>query len=368
MEQHLTSVVTGLLDRGRRVTVVARECSLPLHPRLRFVRVPGPKRPFSIAYPWFFLVGSVAVWRHRTGCLHTTGAVVTNRADASTVHFCHRAFQAHERSLRASRRGLTYRLNAWVASYMSRVAEWYCYRPSRTRRLVAVSRGVAAELRRFYPAMAGSISVIPNGVDRDAFRSRESVRRQTRAELGLADDDLVALFVGGEWPRKGLRFAIDAIGRVPDWRLIVLGEGDTTYYRQLAEAARADGRIDFLGRRADTEPFYAAADAFLLPTAYEVFPLVVLEAAAAGVPLLATRVNGVEDILVDGENGWFVEPNGAAIAARLAELQRDQALRRRMGEAARAATEPYTWDRSVEAYVQLYEELDSDRERAVAGR
>jgi UDP-glucose:(heptosyl)LPS alpha-1,3-glucosyltransferase len=242
---------------------------------------------------------------------------------------------------------------------MSRLAEWYCYRPSRTRRLVAVSSGVAAELKRFYPAMAGSIDVVPNGVDRDAFRPQESIRRRMRRDLGLADGDLMALFVGGEWPRKGLRFAIDAIGRLPDWRLIVLGAGDDAHYRELARRAGADGRIDFLGLRPDAVSFYAAADAFLLPTAYEVFPLVVLEAAAAGLPLLVTRVNGVEDILVHGDNGWFIEPEGAMIAARLAELQRNEALRRKMGAAARAATTAYTWERSVEAYVQLYDELDS---------
>jgi glycosyltransferase involved in cell wall biosynthesis len=360
MQQQLASIVTGLLERGRRVTIVARECSLPPHPRLRWVRIPGPARPFSIAYPWFFLLGSLAVRRHRNGFLHTTGAVVANRADASTAHFCHRAFHVRESVQRASRRGFGYRLNAWVATCMSRLAESYCYRPSRTRRLVAVSSGVAAELRRFYPAMAGSIDVVPNGVDRNAFRPREDIRRRMRADLGLANGDLMALFVGGEWPRKGLRFAIDAIARVPDWRLVVLGAGDAGRYSELAKRAGADGRINFLGLRSDAGPFYAAADAFLLPTAYEVFPLVVLEAAAAGLPLLVTRVNGVEDILVHGENGWFIEPDGAMIAACLAELQRNEALRRRMGAAARAATGPYTWERSVEAYSQLYDELDSD--------
>src|SRR5438105_1910614 len=91
MELQLRTLVAGLLNRGHSVTVIARKCSVPQHDRLRWVRVPGPSRPFLLAYLWFFLFGSIYTWRHRRGLLHTTGAIVTNRADIAAVHYCHHA-------------------------------------------------------------------------------------------------------------------------------------------------------------------------------------------------------------------------------------------------------------------------------------
>jgi UDP-glucose:(heptosyl)LPS alpha-1,3-glucosyltransferase len=102
---------------------------------------------------------------------------------------------------------------------------------------------------------------------------------------------------------------------------------------------------------------YAAADAFVLPTAYEAFPLVALEAAASGVPLLVTAVNGVEDLLQDGHGGWFIVPEGQDIARRLNQLRSDPELARAMPARARAAAARYSWEAMVEAYLAIYQEL-----------
>ena len=171
MERQLAELVVGLLGREYRVTVVARRCEVAPHPHLRWIRVPGPSRPFSVAYPWFFLIGSLLVWHLREGLLHTTGAVVLNNADVSTVHFCHRAVRQRTTLLRASRQGMLYRLNAWMASRMSLLAERFCYRPRRTRHLVAVSNGVAQEIVSLFPAIAGKSETIS---DRKSTRLNSS--------------------------------------------------------------------------------------------------------------------------------------------------------------------------------------------------
>jgi UDP-glucose:(heptosyl)LPS alpha-1,3-glucosyltransferase len=103
-------------------------------------------------------------------------------------------------------------------------------------------------------------------------------------------------------------------------------------------------------------PLYAAADAFILPTAYEAFPLVTLEAAASGLPLLVTRVNGVEDLLQEGRNGWFVSPEGRDIARRLNELAADGALARRMSAEARSAAAGFSWEAMTAGYLSVYAE------------
>jgi glycosyltransferase involved in cell wall biosynthesis len=321
------------------------------------VRVRGPRRPFSLWYPWFCLFGSLAVWRHRGGGLvHTTGALVANRADLSTVHFCHLAYHRRAESARAARASLAYRLNGWVAGKMSRIAERYCYRRAVTERLVAVSDGVARELRREFPAAA--VSVVPNGVDTEVFAPDAEVRERVRAELGIDPGALVVLFVGGEWDRKGLRYAIEGVARAPAWCLVVVGGGDAERHAALAARAGAGSRVRFVGAVSSAAPYYPAADAFLLPTAYETFSLVTFEAAASGLPLLVSRASGVEEILVEGRNGWFVDRDAGMIAERLEALE-DEEVRRSYGRAAREDSARFGWDRAVEGYDRLYREPTS---------
>jgi glycosyltransferase involved in cell wall biosynthesis len=356
MERMLAELIRRLLDQGRRVVVISRSCEIPPHPALRWVRVPGPARPFAIAYPWFFLVGTLITWRQRRGVLHTTGAIVRNRADLSTIHFCHHAARERMPLLRTSRASLHYRVNAWIATVMSRVGERSCYRPSRTRHLVAVSAGLGRELREYFPAMAEATVVIPNGVDRVEFQPNPETRSRIRRELGLQSDDLVATFVGSEWEGKGLRFLVEALREATDWHLLVIGRGDESRYRRHSEKY-APGRVHFIGETHSIADYYAAVDVFALPSVYESFSMSAHEAAASGLAVLITRVSGAEDLLVDGRDGWFIERDPALISDRLRRLSSDRRLLARMGAAAREATERMGWEHAAEAYQRLYEEL-----------
>jgi glycosyltransferase involved in cell wall biosynthesis len=354
MERQLTELVTGILRRGVRVTVIARRCELPPHPQLRFIRVPGPGRPFVIAFPWFFLVASLLTLRHRRGLLHTTGAIIFNRAELSTVHHLHHATHATGGFVSRSRDSLPHRLNARCAEPMKRVGEQWCYRPAVTGHVVGDSLGLARELTEHFPRMAVRASVIPLGVDHGRGDDSSSQREAIRAELSVPPGQHLALFVGGDWERKGLRLAIEAVARTRDWHLLVVGSGDIAGSRRIAATAGSEARTHFAGTPPRTGPYYAAADAFLLPTAYETFSLVTHEAAAAGLPLLVTRVSGVEDILVDGVNGWFIDREPAHIADRLNAVGMDAELRRHMGDASRHSVEGFTWAATVDAYHSLY--------------
>lgn len=350
MELQLTELITGLLDSGVEVTVISWTCHLPEHPRLRWVRVPGPSRPFAIAYPWFLLVASLLTRLKGRGVVHSTGAIVLNRVGVCTVHYCHRAATQASNFSRASQGGVAYRLNARISEAMKRLGERFVYRPGRVGRLVGVSEGVADELRDHYPAMRDRAIVIPNGVDTEMFHPPS-----TRSAEGLPDR-VNALFVGSEWERKGLAVAIEALRHAPEARLTVVGEGHEASFRSLAEDVGVGSRVEFAGPTSDVAPAFRGADVFVLPTAYETFSLVTYEAAASGLPLLVTRVNGVEDLLRDGENGWFVRRDAEDVGARLQVLSRDSALRRSMGEAARRDSLDHSWARVVERYEGVYRE------------
>lgn len=366
MERQSEQLVRRLLDAGRPVTVVARSCALEPQAGLRFRRVPTPRRPATLGYPAFFALASLLLLpprRRGERLLHATGAIVANRADVATVHYCHRAAAARVEGSRASRPSVPYRLNAALAGALARGGEAWCYRPARTRLLCAVSGGVADELRACFPPMERAVRAVANGVDARAFRPDADARRELRATLGVEDGVPLALFVGGDWERKGLPHAVDALALAPAWRLAVAGGGDPEPLLARARRAGTDARLLLLGPVREMPRLYAAADAFVLPTAYEAFPLVALEAAASGLPLLVARVNGVEELLEDGRAGWFVARDAEAIARRLNELHADPALAARMGAAARAAARRFSWEAMADGYLSLYAELEQGAAR-----
>jgi UDP-glucose:(heptosyl)LPS alpha-1,3-glucosyltransferase len=165
------------------------------------------------------------------------------------------------------------------------------------------------------------------------------------------------VFVGGDWERKGLRHAIEALELAPSWRLLVVGDGDVKRYRAIARTSGVEAKVRFEGRQSDVARLYAAGDAFVLPTAYEAFPLVSLEAAAAGLPLLISRVNGVEELLEPGRNGWFIARDRHDIAARLRALEANPDLMQEMRARAMRAISRYAWSQVVDSYARVYHDL-----------
>ena len=210
MERQLAELVVGLRRAGREVRVIARTCELPADVGVAFHRVRGPSRPFLVAYPWFALVGSLLVWRHRRGVVQATGAIVFNRVDAIAVHCCH---QVHRASPNRPLPLLRWYVRA--VGLVQRVCERLCFRANRAATFVCVSDGVATEMREHFPELADRVVAIHNGVDTGTFapgtRAREA--GALRERLGVAPERLVLAFVGGDWGHKGLRTVIEALAR-----------------------------------------------------------------------------------------------------------------------------------------------------------
>jgi glycosyltransferase involved in cell wall biosynthesis len=356
MEVVLSRLISGLAASGERITVVARTCAIESSPNIRFCRVRAPARPFVLAYPWFAIAGWLSLARHRRGIVHATGALVPGRVDVISVHLLHNATAARTAQARASRRSWLFRTHAQLAAILARCVERRVYRPRHARAFVAVSDGVAGELREAFPAVAGCVVTIPNGVDTDLFHP-DAPARGRRAALGLPAAGLVALFVGSEWARKGLRQAIEALPMAPDWHLAVVGSGDRDAYAELARGHGVLERVHFVGVSERVAEYYRAVDAFLLPTQYETFSLATYEAAASGLPLLACNVSGIRDLIVDGRNGFFIPLDPDVIAARLRLLGSDASLRDDFGRAARAASLQFGWGATVARHRSLYAQL-----------
>ena len=316
-----------------------------------------PARPIPLRLLAFFVRVSVPLARTRVELVHSLGAIAPNHADVVTVQYCHAGSLA--KTGRLAPRGATRlrTVNRVVARVMAIAAERFSYRPTRVRLFASVSAGIADELEEHYPGIP--ISITPNGVDLDRFKP-DPERRSEFRKVQRVGDDFVCLFVGGDWDRKGLGLVISALAEMRNAhqiRLWVVGRGDASRFRRFAEELDVADRISFFGSRPDTERFYQAADVFALPTEYEAAPLVAYEASACGLPVVATCVNGIADLVVDGETGILVTRTPDDIARALQALATDPDLRRRMGEAARRRASAFSWDRSAESVVRVYEQL-----------
>ncbi|HEX8294982.1 MAG TPA: glycosyltransferase family 4 protein [Chthoniobacteraceae bacterium] len=192
------------------------------------------------------------------------------------------------------------------------------------RSVIANSRLVQAEIVERFGYPVEQIHVIYNGVP--PFHPPVDARAATRRELGLKEEDYVLLFAGSGWERKGLRFAIEAMGslRGRNTKLLVAGRGSP-------RTQPSSHRVRFLGPVGEMARYLAAADAFVLPTLYEPFSNACLEALAAGLPVITTRHNGFTEIIAPGEDGEIInDPREIGSLVDAIEAWRDPARREAM--------------------------------------
>lgn len=249
----------------------------------------------------------------------------------------------------------------------------------RADRIVVSTLAEQTQLRFLYQADDRKLETIPPGVDLQHFYPIPA--DEAKLFVGLKPDDRMVLFVGRIEPLKGVETLIRAMSRKPagaDRRpvhlAIIGGEPDASPHDITAEMRRlqklcdelgVDQSVVFLGkRRQDTlQYYYSAAEVVVMPSHYESFGMVALEAMACGTPVIASDVGGLGFLVQDGETGFTV-PDGDAdlLLARLNLLLGDRQLRKRMGAAAVAHAQAYSWDKIARQIVALYRELASVRE------
>jgi glycosyltransferase involved in cell wall biosynthesis len=352
-------------------TVFAVEFENPDPARIEFVRIPAYRRPTLLLSVMFHMLapiyyGMYRLKHHAHFDLVEKMEVLTFLGSVSYVHFCYRAYLSRHwsQSRQPGVRGMLLSLDQAIRAY---ILEPLLYRFART--LIVPSRGLGRELVEAYPFAARRIHLLPNSVD--YFRLSKPAdtfdRDVYRRELGFISSDMVLVFVAlGQFERKGLHLLLEAVAQVKnsDVKVLVVGGSEhwIEYYGVRAKALNIRDQIKFVGMQRDVAPFLWSADAFCMPSLYETFLLVAIESAAAGLPLLVPRLNGVEDYLVDGENGILLERTCESITSAIKHLLAiGPRGRRELGKAAQDAARQY----SVQAFVANWDEfikMQLDRE------
>lgn len=351
--------VNGLADT-HAITVFADRFERE-HDGIRFVRVPLPQRPGFLKYLVFHLLAPGALRRESRRRGRPPSLVQATQgqylgADICYPHFCHRAYLAEHwpqqptRGLRRVLRWCSYRYNAFSEARAFRQA----------RLVVAPSAGLVRELVRTYPFLEGRTRQVPNPVDVERFRRPPGFdRAAARREAGVPEGVPLLCFVAlGDFERKGLGLVLDAMAAAttPDLHLVVVGgnAGETTLFAQRAAQAGVAARCRFAGFQRDVRPFLWMSDLFVFPSVYEIFSLVLIQAPAAGLPVVATALHGFEEYALHGENAWVVARRADAIAQAIDAAFADPAARERIAAAAEAVAQQYSRERFVQRWQSIY--------------
>jgi len=350
-------LVNGLAEH-HDVSLFARSAQ-GLAPGVTFHQIDAPDRPAALRARVF----GGRVNRHLASSewdiVHTVGGALEG-ATVITAQYCHTAARAAERRWPSEfvspfERG--YRAINSIAAVRS---ERRAARHPKLRALIAVSRRTLGEWRDSYQAAPPMQAVIPNGVDCTRFKPGDGSERQALGdELSIPESGRILLLVGA-LVRKGVETALGALPLLhPQTYLVAVGAGPRSRVTTLAERLGIRDRVRVVLPAPDIERYFRAADVFLFPTRYEPFGMVIAEAWAAGLPVVAAETAGALEWATAGEDVLAVADPGdaAAFAAAAEQILNDSQTARRLSERGRALARQLSWERVIRETEALYERV-----------
>lgn len=244
------------------------------------------------------------------------------------------------------------------------------YAAGNNRMVIANSRLCKNHVQSYWQVPEERIALIYHGVDHAIFNPQNAGagRWATRRSLGIADETPLLLFVSNNWKRKGLTTILRSLGDLehfhPSFALMVIGRGNPKAYRGLIEKYDLEQRVHFIGHTDEILNYYGAADLVVLPTLYDSFGNVCIEAMACGTAVITSRSSGVAELIRPGVNGFVLEdPQDAGeLSNLLTACSRPDKLRQ-MGRAAGETALEYTPERNARETLAVCRRLHAEKIR-----
>lgn len=220
---------------------------------------------------------------------------------------------------------------------------------------------VKRHIIQYYHVHPKRIKVVYNAINTGIFRPdiRKEYRGRIRKKYGIGEEEILLLFISNDHKRKGLMNLLKAIHQLEkrNIKVMVLGKDTEKPYTQWAEKNLLGGKILFLGQKEDVQRYYAAADIFVLPTRYDAFANVCLEAMACGLPVITTSNNGASELIQDGEHGFVLKGQEPDELARRIEALRFPEARACMGEKAAKKAKGFSMEKHISEVLNLYDQV-----------
>ena len=296
-------------------------------------------------------VSGIAAWEH----------------DVVTVHGVWKA-EGERWPEQAGRNYRAARLRAFAAPVtrphmaLARTIQRLQFRPGRFARAVAVTDVVRDDLVRVLRVPPDLIEVVPYPIDLESFMSEDG-RGWLRPSLGLSESDQILLFVGHGFERKGLADAIASLaGLDASVHLVVVGGGDATPFRNQAAELGVEPRVHFVGKSDRPERFYRDADLFVLPTQHDPWGIPLIEAMAAGVPVVSTAVAGAADEVRRARTGMILaDGSPPGLGNAISALLRDPVERRAMAARGRAVAQRFSVEARARTLADIFARVLTER-------
>ena len=338
-----------------------------LHPAVRVHAIPLPRRGSVLRLLAFARRSQKALAALPAGTIHAAFGAQSPPGGTLWVPSVHKAWLEASRTQRDWRGRLRQKVNPLHPALLRLEHSYFGQR--RYRKLIALTDQVKSDLVRLYAVPAEDIAVLPNGYSQTEFSTRRArqERAQRRAELGYGPDAQVVIFVANELERKGFGPLLRGINRLqdPSVYLLAVGRLNAQSYAAEIEQLGLTTRVRFTGPSSDVAAYYAAADVFALPTQYEAWGLVIVEALACGLPVLTSRLAGAAAAVQEGVTGFLLEnPNDPAeIAAKLRPLLHGLPA---SAEEIEQSVSAYSWPNILRRYEQhLLAMQDAPAETAI---
>ncbi len=303
---------------GYLITLLANSIDPSIEEDFKFIRIPIWK-PFS-----FLKILSFAKFCSKAAHGSSFSLIISNeRTFYQDIYFagegCHQSWlrQRYRQTTRLKKWLIRINPLHWTILYLEKL----CLSNSRLKTVIAFSERTKKELMEEHGLSKDKIKVVYHGAP--ASSSTDVDRDTLRKDMGISGNDLVILFIGSGFERKGLKFLIEAVSCLEknNIHLFVVGKGRTGAYKKQVKNLKLEGKVHFFGRNPNTFFFYNIADIFVLPTIYEPFGLVVLEAMSYKVPVVVSQYAGASELIKDGENGLIIknpfDPRSIADCIRL---------------------------------------------------
>jgi UDP-glucose:(heptosyl)LPS alpha-1,3-glucosyltransferase len=382
VERYAFDLVKRLLDAGHEVHYFCHFWDEQADPRAKLHRIPNPWKQIRFMKVWSFdrwLTSHVRreefdivhgfskssfqdIYTDGSGCLLDYQGYSIEQAGGGRLSRSLRKHSVHQRQVLA--------------------IEQRRFSRGNFHRIVTMSELVADQIKRRYGLSDDEVVTIYNGIDIERFHPNKQAewRADFRERLATTPDCFMILCIGNDYRRKGIPTLIEAARIIEDrgglpggrhYRFCVVGKERHSREKELSQHAKALGvyhRLKFYGPQDHVDRWHAMADMFVLPTRFDAFGNVVLEAMASGVPALISSKAGASEVVEHGHTGWVQQDptDATAIADRVMQLAGDEDRRLAMGKASREAAERYTWDVHFEHMLALYEEVAALKRRPAA--
>lgn len=363
VESYVCNLSKQLLDRGHEVHIFAHRFGHDRDTRLTIHHVPVIAFWSPLKY-WTFAVTAPKIIKKteiQFDLVH--GFTQTLFQDIYRVGGgCHWDYMVHTYPLMQSVFGkIVICLNPRHFSLL--LLEKIIFNKKCYKQITCISKQCKKEIINHYKLSPNDIEIIYNGVDINIFtpQNRLRYRDEVRATYGIVPDEVLLLFVGSGFKRKGLKHVIDALPLVEKSqkvKLLVVGKGNIQEYQRLAKEKGILDKLIFAGITKHIHEIYAGGDIFVFPSEYDAFGTACLEAMASGLPVIASKSSGVSEIIAQGQDGFVIHhPIDAREIANYMNVLFVKEKREQMGCAARQKAEMYSFEANTEKTLQIYRKV-----------